>query len=107
MWVTDAEIKLFHATYEQDVSTDVRAAAIRQYGGTDEEAVAVVQKITLALRTGARVDFPGGTLYPDGSELVNASDACPDCGEQRQDELIWDDLGTAVTCQMCDRKYVP
>lgn len=41
-----------------------------------------------------------------GEELVDKRVGCPDCGERRVDELIWDQHGV-VKCQTCGREYVP
>ena len=39
-------------------------------------------------------------------ELVGPEGACPGCGEDLQDELIWTD-DAFVQCQSCGREYVP
>lgn len=38
--------------------------------------------------------------------LVSPADACPDCGERRQDTLIWHD-DEFVECQTCGYRYLP
>ena len=37
---------------------------------------------------------------------VLPEDACPDCGEDRIDYLIWNENGKVV-CQRCGEVYVP
>ncbi len=44
----------------------------------------------------------------DYADLVSSpDDACPDCGEDRIDYLVWDDDGEFVTCASCGCVYVP
>lgn len=33
--------------------------------------------------------------------------ACPACGEDRTDHLVWDATGTVVTCASCNTDYDP
>lgn len=40
-------------------------------------------------------------------DLVDAEDACPHCGERRQDYLLWDEFSVSLTCQSCDEVYDP
>jgi len=105
--LTQAEGELFLAySSTQDTGTDTRAAIVERFGGTDEEAVAVMTEVTAALKAGERVDFPGGTVYSRDSELVSFKDACPDCSERRLDELVWN-KNDVVMCQNCGCEYVP
>jgi hypothetical protein len=57
-----------------------------------------------------------GNYYPDpvlttheemDEDTVLPEDACPKCGEDRIDYLVWDDDGTFVTCTTCKAVYVP
>jgi hypothetical protein len=43
-------------------------------------------------------DLPGGTVPPD--------DACPRCGEDKADRLVWQD-DDVVECQTCGTRYEP
>jgi hypothetical protein len=47
-------------------------------------------------------------ILDEGADpLVDASCACPSCGERRMDELAWDDDGEWIQCQTCSRTYKP
>ena len=42
--------------------------------------------------------------------VLNQEDACPECGEDRVDWLVWNnstDDDETVTCQSCQMVYVP
>jgi len=42
--------------------------------------------------------------------VLNQEDACPECGEDRIDWLVWNnsaDDDETVTCQSCQTVYVP
>jgi len=41
------------------------------------------------------------------TELVAQHNACPQCGEDRQDWLVWDEDGETVTCGTCGCQYTP
>lgn len=43
----------------------------------------------------------------DYEDRVSPEDACPECGEDRADQLVWDDDCTFVTCAMCGTVYMP
>jgi predicted RNA-binding Zn-ribbon protein involved in translation (DUF1610 family) len=46
--------------------------------------------------------------YTDADDLIEPSDACPNCGERRIDRLWWDETGEEyVTCDTCGFKYDP
>lgn len=45
-------------------------------------------------------------LDPPATELVDASAACPHCGERRADRLVWDD-DEVVHCSRCGTHYRP
>lgn len=64
----------------------------------------------------------GGTIYATGEqpgpdpetgeqlewcEVVAVADACPKCGNDRVDNLVWDDNGERVTCAECGAVYTP
>lgn len=38
---------------------------------------------------------------------VAIEDACPNCGERRQDQLVWFDNADQVQCESCDYVYAP
>ena len=46
------------------------------------------------------------TSLNDDSNLVDAHDACPICGERDPDMLVWQDDST-VRCANCNAVYVP
>ncbi len=62
---------------------------------TPEAADALLNELDVALRQHAR------------DELVDPEDACPDCGEQRQDKLVWTNQSSALRCENCGRVYTP
>lgn len=41
------------------------------------------------------------------TELVDRRFACPHCGEQRMDWLVWDSEGVEVDCETCGMAYEP
>ena len=41
------------------------------------------------------------------SEHVMIQYACPRCGNDEMDELVWIDDGDRVQCQKCGREYSP
>ena len=43
----------------------------------------------------------------DNEAHVAPEDACPACGEDRTDCLVWDEGGTHVQCQTCSHTYKP
>ena len=43
----------------------------------------------------------------DGRERVLSEDACPQCGEDICDNLVWDDDGTFVARTTCMTRYCP
>lgn len=45
-------------------------------------------------------------LDPPATELVEASAACPNCGERRADRLVWDE-DEVVRCSRCGANYLP
>lgn len=40
-------------------------------------------------------------------QLVEPEDACPRCGEQRMDYLVWIEDSDMVVCQTCGFVYEP
>jgi len=40
-------------------------------------------------------------------EMVDEKFACPNCGEQKMDWLIWDEDADTVKCQSCGTVYDP
>jgi hypothetical protein len=54
-------------------------------------------EVLLAIADG--IDPPMGTL-------VDAGYACPNCGERREDRLVWHDA-KFVRCAGCETEYVP
>lgn len=45
-------------------------------------------------------------LDPPPADLVDASHACPNCGERRTDRLVWND-DEVVHCARCGANYRP
>lgn len=45
--------------------------------------------------------------FNDDRGLETIEDACPRCGEQHTDNLLWDDNGEIVTCRNCGTSYTP
>jgi len=91
----------------RDRDTLGRAATLKQFSGTEEQAVLVIREISMALEAGETVVWPGGCFLPnDGPSLVRLEDRCPSCGEAWQDELVWIDDET-VDCQTCGCRYTP
>ena len=46
--------------------------------------------------------------YPtDADETVSPDNACPGCGENRVDWLVWAEDGTQVDCATCGASYDP
>jgi len=43
----------------------------------------------------------------EGEAHVAPEVACPACGEDRTDYLVWDDDGVWVQCQTCSKTYSP
>ena len=43
----------------------------------------------------------------DVDEFVDVEDACPACGNDLMDLLVWDDDGEFVTCTICGKEYTP
>ncbi|MBK9126295.1 MAG: hypothetical protein IPM13_00630 [Phycisphaerales bacterium] len=39
--------------------------------------------------------------------IVAPEDACPNCGERRQDKLVWFENADQVQCNSCDHVYAP
>ena len=47
------------------------------------------------------------TYHADFDEdTVSYANACPDCGENRMDKLVWDE-NEVVICQTCGAGYLP
>jgi DNA-directed RNA polymerase subunit RPC12/RpoP len=44
-------------------------------------------------------------LDPEFADRVGADMACPECGEDRVDRLVWN--GDEVRCQRCGKAYAP
>jgi hypothetical protein len=40
-------------------------------------------------------------------DMVAKQDACPGCGEQRLDNLVWQKDGKHVKCTTCGKRYAP
>ncbi len=106
--LSEAESILFLA-HIHGLTTDTpgRTIVLEQLGSTEEQAISVIEEVSAALDAGERVNFPGGVFFLESIELVDLKDACPDCDERRQDELVWIELDTTVECQSCGGKYVP
>ena len=51
-----------------------------------------------------RAKVPGWGPFLD---TVEPWDACPECGENLIDNLVWDDDGAFITCGGCNTQYVP
>ena len=52
------------------------------------------------------VDYVRDAINAQMGDEVAEADACPRCGERRQDELIWQDDGK-VKCTTCGTIYEP
>ncbi len=62
------------------------------------------------LTTPALIEMSSDNVIPGellNEEIVPVSCACPNCGERRMDELVWDDDGYEVTCTTCGTVYKP
>jgi formylmethanofuran dehydrogenase subunit E len=52
------------------------------------------------------VDYVRDAINAQADVLVAAAEACPRCGERKQDNLVWQDDGT-VRCSDCGKQYTP
>jgi len=43
----------------------------------------------------------------DDASRVEPDEACPNCGENRADELVWTSDGEDVRCSTCGTTYTP
>ena len=84
------------------------ASAIRRVAAT-------MQKAIDAGKRSARIDANdlidilltlAEEIDPPDVELVDTQFACPDCGERRQDQLVWQ-ADETVLCSRCGMNFVP
>jgi hypothetical protein len=52
-------------------------------------------------------DYVRDALNAQLDDTVAAQDACPGCGEQRLDNLVWQKDGKHVKCSTCGKRYAP
>ncbi len=61
----------------------------------------------IALRNHLDAAFAAAGVEDEPGADVDPEDACPHCGERKQDQLVWVADGAAVRCHNCGHVFQP
>ncbi|MEW6199783.1 MAG: hypothetical protein AB1601_14110 [Planctomycetota bacterium] len=89
---------------ERVVRIDLTAGrGIQSYDRT----VILTVDTAIALRNHLDAAFAAAGVDDDPGADVDPEDACPNCGERRQDLLVWFENADQVQCESCGHVYAP
>jgi len=114
----NADARRFAGAVYDDANADIGTNAAGErvvridltYGrgpGAVEYTLIVALDAAIALRDHLDAAFAAAGVDDDPGADVDQEDACPRCGERKQDQLVWVADGAAVRCQNCGHVFQP
>lgn len=115
---TNADARRFAGAVYDDANADIGTNAAGErvvridltYGrgpGAVEYTLIVALDAAIALRNHLDAAFAAAGVDDEPGADVDPEDACPRCGERKQDQLVWVADGAAVRCQNCGQTFQP
>jgi len=115
---TNADARRFAGAVYDDANADIGTNAAGErvvridltYGrgpGAVEYTLIVALDAAIALRNHLDAAFAAAGVDDDPGADVDPEDACPNCGERRQDLLVWFENADQVGCEACGHVYAP
>lgn len=104
----DVKIGSYYAAKVSGKIAKVRIHGISQYGGWDATNVVTGRDVRIkgAARLRSEIKPKAPVVAAVEPVAVAPIDACPNCGEDDMDELVWNEADQ-VKCQCCGAVYTP
>jgi hypothetical protein len=98
-----AAVAALHQVWEK--CREVEKALGRDLDGLES----IVQDMAAGVDDPASIDaqYVQDALNAQLDDTVAKQDACPGCGEQRLNNLVWQKDGKYVKCTTCGKRYAP
>ncbi len=115
---TNADARRFAGAVYDDANAEIGTNAAGErvvridltYGrgtGAVEYTLIVALDAAIALRNHLDAAFAAAGVDDEPGADVDPEDACPNCGERRQDLLVWFENADQVQCESCGHVYAP